>query len=191
MLFRSPDYYNNYYLGEVVGIGAELFDNIEVRRITENLERLHGIDFGYEHPMVHTEVGYDRESKTVFIYKANAVRRMSHIDFAQSENLVDADEVICDSANPDKIRDLIDIGVNATGAMKRWEHKGKAYSYEWLQTRFKIVIDEELKECIEQFENAEYEKLKDGTVTSALPTLNDDYIDAVRYALNRIMREEL
>ena len=52
---HKPLYYKNNYLGEVTGTGGGIFDNLEIRKISD--EELmtfdlinHGLDFGYTHP---------------------------------------------------------------------------------------------------------------------------------------------
>ena len=61
---HKPLYYKNNYLGEVTGTGGGIFDNLEIRKISD--EELmtfdlinHGLDFGYTHPQVFSQNYYD------------------------------------------------------------------------------------------------------------------------------------
>ena len=62
---HKPLYYKNNYLGEVTGTGGGIFDNLEIRKISD--EELmtfdlinHGLDFGYTHPQVFSQwIGYN------------------------------------------------------------------------------------------------------------------------------------
>ena len=70
---HKPLYYKNNYLGEVTGTGGGIFDNLEIRKISD--EELmtfdtvnHGLDFGYTHPQVFSQNYYDYETDTLYIF---------------------------------------------------------------------------------------------------------------------------
>ena len=70
---HKPLYYRNNYMGEVTGTGGGIFDNLEIRKITD--EELmtfdtvnHGLDFGYTHPQVFSQNYYDYETDTLYIF---------------------------------------------------------------------------------------------------------------------------
>lgn len=193
---HKPRYYANNYMGEVTGTGGLVFDNIEERTISkeeaDNLTyKYYGIDFGFEHPAVFIECAYDRDSDTIFILKEEWHKRMKLINFAKLIKEYKNVEIIADSASPDKISDLNDYGFDVIGATKRWKGGGRAYAWDWLREREKIVIDpERTPHAHKEFTRCEFEKLKDGTFSSVYPTLDEDCICATMYALNRVIREE-
>ena len=68
---HKPEYYRNNYLGEVIGTGGGVFENIEEREISdEEIESFdsfnYGLDFGYVHPQVFIQCHYDDEKDIVY-----------------------------------------------------------------------------------------------------------------------------
>ena len=127
---HKPQYYANNYEGEVTGTGGELFDNVTEREITDaEIEAFGhvyaGLDFGYEHPMAYIRVAYDSETHTIYPFFEQVKRRCKLYTFARKIDRYKGDETICDSANPDKILDMVDWGWNAIGATKRWKGGGR------------------------------------------------------------------
>lgn len=192
---HKPLYYKNNYLGEVTGTGGGIFENIEERTITDeeinNFDSFHhGLDFGYEHPQVFIQCHYDYENDVVYPIKEVYARRCKNPAFSRKINAYKDVELICDSANPDKISDMQEWGFNAIGAIKRWKNKGRAYCWEWLQEANKIVVDKKrTPHLYDELTTLEFEQLKDGTFSSEYPTLGEDCTMALIYALNRIIRE--
>lgn len=203
---HKPLYYKNNYEGEAVGTGGELFNNVTERKITKreiaNLDVYQGLDWGYEHPQVFMRVAYNPDTDTLYILKEHYRHRPKLLTFLRSiavnkkTRKVDPDllemyaeqETIADSANPDKIRDAQDYGWNVIPAVKRWKGGGRAYGWEWLRSVREIVVDPALCPNIaKEFRTLEFEKLKDGTFTSAYPKLGEDGVAAVTYAMNRVI----
>lgn len=193
---NKPKYYANNYLGEVTGTGGTIFENLEIRTITdEEIEKMselhHGLDFGYEHPQAFTETSYDREEDTVYILFEKWSKRMRQDRFAKSLSKYKNYEIIGDSARPDNIADWNDWGFDVIGATKRWKGGGRDYAWEWMQMRRKIVIDpERTPHCAKEFKSAEHELLKDGSFSSRYPDLDEDCIMSVIYSLNRVIMDE-
>lgn len=191
---HKPLYYKNNYLGEVTGTGGGIFDNLEIRKISD--EELmtfdtvnHGLDFGYTHPQVFSQNYYDYETDTLYIFGEVYSKKCKNSTFARKIKKFMNVEIICDSARPDGIAEMQDWGFNAIGAKKRWgSGKGRDYCWEWLQRCNKIVIDpERCPNTEKEFIKAEHEQLPDGSFSDAYPTLEEDTIMANIYALNRII----
>ena len=192
---NKPDYYKNNYLGEVIGTGGGIFENIEERTITdEEINSFdtfyHGLDFGYVHPQVFIQCHYDMENDIVYPTKEIYAVKCKNSTFSRKIKQYKDVELICDSARPDNIADMVDWGFNAVGAVKRWSNKGRAYCWEWLQQCNKIVVDpQRTPHLYEELTTLEHELLKDGTFSSAYPTLDEDCVMALIYSLNRVIRE--
>lgn len=191
---HKPLYYKNNYLGEVTGTGGGIFDNLEIRKISD--EELmtfdtvnHGLDFGYTHPQVFSQNYYDYETDTLYIFGEVYSKKCKNSTFARKIKKFMNVEIICDSARPDGIAEMQDWGFNAIGAKKRWgSGKGRDYCWEWLQRCNKIVIDpERCPNTEKEFTKAEHEQLPDGSFSDAYPDLEEDTIMANIYALNRII----
>lgn len=203
---HKPQYYENNYLGKVTGTGGEVFKNVTERKIKRseiaNLPTYQGIDWGDTHPQVFSRTAYDSSSDTLFILKEHYRTRCKLLTFLKGiakprgekevneelYNLYAEQETICDSATPDKIRDAQDYGWNAIAAVKRWKGGGRAYGWEWLSNVREIVIDPEITPKIaKELRILEFEKLRDGTFSSAYPTEGEDGIMATIYGLNRVI----
>lgn len=189
---HKPQYYANNYMGEVTGTGGELFDNVTERTITDaEIDAFdavyQGLDFGYEHPMAFVRVAYDNETRTVYPFFEQVKKRAKLSTFARKLDAYKLNETICDSANPDKIADLCDWGWEAIGATKRWKGGGRDYAWEWLRT-VNIVIDPaRTPHLAKELRTLEFEQLKDGSFSSKYPTLGEDGVMSLIYALNRVI----
>ena len=79
-----------------------------------------------------------------------------------------------------------DWGFNAIGAVKRWQNKGRAYCWEWLQMAHKIVVDKaRTPHLYQELTTLEHEQLKDGTFSSDYPTLGEECVMALISELKR------
>lgn len=194
---NKPEIYRNKFLGEVTGTGGELFDNVTEREITaeewtqlnESGKVWQGCDFGYEHPMAFMRVAFDRDTDTLYILDEHVQRHAKLADFLarpEREGWIDA-EVICDSAEPDRIAEMREWGWQAVKAVKRWAgNKGRAYAWDWLRQRREIVVDpDRCPNMARELRVLEFERLRDGEYSSRYPDLGEDCVMATIYALNR------
>jgi phage terminase large subunit len=190
---NKPLYYENNYLGKVTGSGGAIFENLEVREITDSeIDNMtyfyYGLDWGFTHPQAFTKVAYNEDTDTVYILWEHVAVGQKQQTFARKIKEFKECEIIADSEAPDKIRDYLDWGFNVVGAVKRWKGGGRDYAWEWLQTVRKIVIDpNRTPKALHEFNNAEHEQLKDGSFSSEYPRLEEDSIMSIIYALNRVI----
>ncbi len=193
---HKPKYYANNYLGEVTGTGGTIFENLELREITdEEIDAMpyfyHGLDFGFEHPQVFIKCYYDRDTDILYPIEEVYSKRCKNSTFARKINKYKSVEIIADSARPDNISEMNDWGFDVIKAVKRWgSNKGRDYCWEWLRQCNKIVIDRNrTPHLADEMTKLEFELLKDGTFSSEYPKLNEDGVMALIYALNRVIRE--
>ena len=193
---HKPRYYKNNYLGEVTGTGGAIFENIEVRTITDeeigNMPYFdHGLDFGYEHPQVFEQSYYDEEKDTLYCVYEVFSKRCKNSTFARKIKKFKNAEIIADSARPDSISEMCDWGFDVTGAVKRWgSGKGRDYCWEWLQMADKIVVDpDRCPRLHKELTKLEHEQLKDGTFSSEYPKIGEDCVMALIYGNNRNIME--
>lgn len=191
---HRPEVYRNKLLGEVTGTGGELFTNVVEEKISdeqvgawEMAGMVHqGVDWGYEHPNVFIRVAYDPETDTVYPVFEKYQRHANATKFQEGIRRFRMNETICDSAEPDKIADWLDLGWNAVAAVKRWRGGGRSYAWEWLRSVDRIVVDPaRTPRLLNEFVTLEFESLADGTYTSAYPKDGEDGVMATIYALNR------
>lgn len=193
---HKPKYYANNYLGEVTGTGGAIFENLELRKITDDeIKRMsyfyYGLDFGYEHPQTFIKCFYDFETDILYPIEEVYSRRCKNSTFANKIKKYKNVEIIADSARPDNISEMNDWGFDVVGAVKRWGmNKGRDYCWEWLRQCNKIVVDRErTPHLADEMTKLEFELLKDGTFSSEYPKLGEDCVMALIYALNRVIKE--
>lgn len=192
---NKPKYYANNYLGEVTGTGGAIFENIEQRTITDDeinaMDTLYyGLDFGYVHPQTFIICHYDYDADIIYPVFEIYSKKCKNSTFARKIAKYKQCEIIADSARPDNIAEMRDWGFNIIGAVKRWQHKGRSYCWEWLQQTTKIVIDPvRTPHLLEEMTKLEFEQLRDGTFSSEYPTLGEDCIMALIYSLNRVIQD--
>lgn len=192
----NPIAYENEYMGVANGTGGNIFDNVEIRTVTdEEIEHFdyifNGVDWGwYPDLYAFVRVQYAPAQHTLFIWQEYTCNKTKNIDTAKKliELGITANDLItCDSSENKSVEDYRAYGLLARGAEKG--PNSRDYSYKWLQSLKKIVIDNErCPVAAQEFLDAEYDRDKEGNVISGYPDGNDHMIDAVRYATERIWR---
>lgn len=184
--------YQHEYLGIPVGTGGNVFDNLELREITDE-EMSHfdhiyqGVDYGwFPDPFAFIRLHYDRARETIYLMDEIYQNKLTN---EASGNIIiqrgykDA-YITCDGAEPKSVADYRAMGLPAKAAVKG---PGSVdYGMKWLQRR-KIVIDRKrTPNAYNEFVNYEYDRNRDGDIISGYPDENNHLIDATRYAVERI-----
>ena len=181
--------YRHEYLGEAVGTGGNVFDNLELRDISDEevsrFDRIYqGVDWGwFPDPFAFVRLHYDKTRETIYfideIYQNKLTNEASAAEI-KKRGYADAN-IICDSAEPKSGADYRALGLPAKLAVKG---PGSVdYGMKWLQRR-KIVIDRRrTPNAYREFVNYQYARNKDGEIISGYPDANNHIIDATRYAL--------
>lgn len=184
----NPEAYEHEYLGIPNGAGGNVFDNIEIRTITDaeiaRFDRIYqGVDFGwYPDPFAFLRTAYDSARETIYLLDEYGCNKQSNAQTAGwiKDHGYDDYTIICDSAEPKSVNDFRDSGLPARGAIKG--PGSIEYGFKWLQTR-KIVIDPaRTPKALAELSSYEYERDKDGNVVSGYPDKDDHFISALRYA---------
>lgn len=186
--------YRHEYLGEVVGSGTQVFENLRLEPIPQEQiagfdRRYHGVDWGYyPDPWAYNGMYFDRGRRVLYIYDELTRRRASNQETAGL--LLDRgicgqpdESLTADSAEPKSIGDYRSFGLPC-----RAVEKGPGsvdYRMKWLQGLSAIVIDpERCPDTAKEFTEYEYERdKKTGEVEPGYPDLNNHHIDAVSYGL--------
>lgn len=186
--------YQHEYLGVPTGTGGNVFENLEIREISDDEIRhfdqiYQGVDWGwYPDPFAFVRLHYDRARETIFLMDEIYKNKLTNEDSGKiilQRGYQDA-YITCDSAEPKSAADYRAMGLPAKEAVKG---PGSVdYGMKWLQRR-KIVIDRRrTPNAYKEFTGYEYERNKDGEIISGYPDANNHLIDATRYALERISR---
>jgi len=197
--------YRHEYLGEAVGEGGNVFENVTVRKFEagdykkiENIsgsERFcFGVDWGYyPDPWAYVKCCYSAKERALYIIdEASAYKKSNQATsgiLLKDKKLTGNDLIICDSSEPKSIADYVNYGLYARGAEKNPGSIG--YSMKWLQGLNAIIIDSQnCPDTAKEFLDYEYEKDSNGEVISGYPDRNNHFIDAVRYATNLLWRRD-
>ena len=191
--------YQNEYLGLMTGTGGNVFENVELREITDeeinNYDYTYqGMDFGwFPDPLAWTKMCYNSSQRTLYIFDEYVVNKMSNADvweyLKKEKGVGENDLIIADSAEPKSIGDF-----KSYGALMKGAEKGAGsvdYSMKWLSSLNKIVIDpNRCPVSAEEFSTYEYQKDKDDNYISGYVDADNHCIDSVRYALNQIWKKK-
>lgn len=191
--------YENEYLGLATGEGGNVFENVELREITdeeiENFDYIYqGMDFGwYPDPLAWTKMCYQPSILTLYIFDEFVVNKMGNKDvwehLTKEKDVTENDLIEGDSASPKDIADFQSYGSLMRGATKGPDSVD--YSMKWLARLVKIVIDPvRCPRSAKEFVEYEHPKDKDDNYISGYVDENNHCIDSVRYALNPIWRRK-
>lgn len=196
---NNPTAYANEYLGEETGDGGNVFENIELREITdeeiENFDYLYqGMDFGwFPDPLAWTKMCYQPNKLTLYIFDEYVVNKMSNAKvwkyLQENKDVKNDDLITADSAEPKSIGDFQSYGSLMRGAKKGPD--SVEYSMKWLSGLAKIVIDpRRCPKTAEEFTTYEYPQDKDGNYITGYVDADNHCIDSVRYGTNPIWRRK-
>ena len=191
----NPSAYEHEYEGIPNGDGGNVFENLELRTITDQeiqrFDKIYmGVDWGwYPDPFVFVRLHYDRARETIYFIDEisnNKTPNEVNADTIKKKGYTDA-FITCDSAEPKSVADFRACGLPAKDAVKG--PGSVEYGMKWLQNR-RIVIDQNRTPGVyKEFVEYEYERDKDGNVISGYPDKDNHRIDATRYALERVFNK--
>lgn len=186
--------YRQMYLGEVTGTGAQVFENLEIRRIapeeTASGARTYcGLDFGFaSDPDAFVEVALDRRRGKMWIVSEFVRGRLSAEELAREvgERMPAGTTLTCDSAEPRALQALRERGVRATAAKKGPGSVRQGMRF--LQELNGIVIDPaRCPVAAREFSRCEYARDREGRILPDYQDRDNHTIDAARYALERVI----
>ena len=186
--------YQHEYLGIPVGTGGNVFENLELREITDDevatFDHIYqGADWGwFPDPFAFIRVHYDRARETVYFIDEIYKNKLSNEESAGiiMERGYNDTFITCDSAEPKSVADYRAMRLPAKEAVKG--PGSVEYGMKWLQRRTLVIDHKRTPHAYDEFVNYEYERDKDGEIISGYPDEKNHLIDATRYALERVYR---
>lgn len=183
--------YRHEYLGEAIGNGGKVFDNITIRKITDEeiamFDKIRqGLDFGFAaDPLAYERMHLNKKQRRLYIfgevYQTNlrSSKAVEYIKILNPENKI----ITADSEEPRSIDTFNELGLRVVGAKKgpgSVDH-GIAYLSDDLD---EIIIDPvRCPNAAREFNSYELEKDKNGNFKGGYPDKDNHSIDAVRYGL--------
>lgn len=195
----NPRAYEHEYLGIPTGTGGEVFENLEIRELTDDevntFDQIYmGIDWGwYPDPFHWSKMHYDNNRKILYIFDEYRANKQSNTEtwngLVMLKGVTGGDLITADSAEPKSVSDYRDYGAFCRGAIKGPD--SVRYGMKWLQSLTKIVIDPvRCPATAKEFSEYEYERTPDDEIISGYPDENNHSIDAVRYAMERVWKRK-
>lgn len=187
--------YKHEYLGIATGTGGQVFENITVRKITDEemarFDRIkQGLDFGYgADPLAYLKMHYDKTRKRLFLFGEIYAVKMGNTRLARELKKFNPLNrmITADSEEPRAIAALQELGIRITGAKKG---PGSVdFGMEFLSDEIEeIIIDpERCPNAKREFTGYELEQDKNGNFKGSYPDKDNHTIDAARYGLEDVM----
>lgn len=203
--------YRNIFLGEPTGTGLNVFENVELREITDAeiaaFDYLYsGIDWGfYPDPFMYVRMAYDAPRATLYVFDEMKLYKYGNIQASErlKEHLTEwygtdesgncavdfmADRITADKPEKD-VADFKAFGWNIRSAVKGAHSPENGFK--WLQGLDRIVIDPaRCPNAADEFTMYEYEiDKRTGEVMGGYPDGQPDHcMAAVRYAMESTWR---
>lgn len=188
--------YRHEYLGEVVGSGTAVFENLKIDEISDKQisafdYHYFGQDWGwYPDPNQFVGCSYSSKDRVLYIYEEYRANRCPDDQWAEKIKHHRAHHIVADpgSGGDKSISNFRMMGFDMVPARKG---PGSVEAgIKWLQSLPAIVIDPiRCPSPAEEFSEYEYERnAKTGEVVEGYPDAANHSIDAARYALEPVWR---
>lgn len=180
--------YRHELLGEEIGDGGQVFDNVVLREISDaeidNFDYVyHGQDWGwFPDPNRLVSMSYDANRKILYIYREEHGHKTPNEIWQGKIMDLKRFTIVADNAEQKSIDDFQKWGFDMRAAKKgpNSVHNG----IKWLAGLTQIIIDPvRCPHTAQEFRAYEYERDKEGNPTTNYPDKNNHSIDAVRYGM--------
>ena len=183
--------YRHEYLGEAIGTGGKVFDNVILREITPEeiaiFDKIRqGLDFGFAaDPLAFLRMHYNKKQHRLYIYReiyqVNLKNReaVAKIKKINPENKI----ITADSEEPRSIATFNEMGLRLIGAKKG---PGSVdFGMDYLSNEIdEIIIDPvTCPNAAREFSTYDLERDKNGNFKGGYPDKDNHTIDACRYGL--------
>lgn len=183
--------YRHEYLGEAIGTGGKVFDNVILREIKPEeiaiFDKIRqGLDFGFAaDPLAFLRMHYNKKQYRLYIYReiyqVNLKNReaVAKIKKINPENKI----ITADSEEPRSIATFNEMGLRLIGAKKG---PGSVdFGMDYLSNEIdEIIIDPvTCPNAAREFSTYELERDKNGNFKGGYPDKDNHTIDACRYGL--------
>ena len=180
LIEQDEAFYRIYALGEYAEIKNKIYSNYTITNEVPTAfdEIIYGLDFGYNNPTACLRIGL--KDGNIYIldelyerYKTNQELIEMLRDFITEPNA----PVYCDSAEPQRIQELIQAGYYAMPSDKSVKD-----GIDFIK-RHKIYISENCANTIKEIESYKWREDKEGNLLEEPVKFMDHTMDALRYAV--------
>lgn len=191
--YKDIDYefYKVYCLGQWGRFGNVIFNNWKVEECPykeSDFDAIYnGLDFGYVHPQVIVKIGF--KDGVMYTYDELCITEKTNKEFIllnkEYDILHKGESIICDSANPDKIKEWVQHGYGALSAKKG---KGSPLrGIDFIKSQ-KWIIDPKCVRTIQEVQIYHRKEDKSGNILEDPIEIFDDAIKAHMYALEPLSK---
>ncbi len=196
---NNPTRYDHEFMGVVTGTGAEVFNNVTVRRITDDevnaFDKIYrGLDFGYAaDPLHYSEIFYEKTAhgRRIYIFREihqTGLKNAQAVEKIKAFNPLNG--WITSDREPRTIAEMEDLGLRIEPAKKG--AGSPEHGIKWLQDLEEIIIDpERCPNTAREFTSYELERDGNGNLKGSYPDRDNHSIDSVRYGLEDIIRNNV
>lgn len=183
---QNPEYYKIYALGNWGSLEGLVYDKYEVvESMPEYFEVEYvGLDFGYEHPYSIVHVRLDGRDLYIdeIVYKTKMTNHEVIELVSKEYRYIKQLTIFCDSARPDLIKEL-------RGANFKAKKANKAV-FDGINTvkSYNLKVTKRSTNIIKEFGLYAYKTDKEGQSMDEVIKINDDAMDALRYALTPLIK---
>ena len=180
LIEQDEAFYRIYALGEYAEIKNKIYSNYTITNEVPTAfdEIIYGLDFGYNNPTACLRIGI--KDNNIYIldelyerYKTNQELIEMLRDFVTEPNA----PIYCDSAEPQRIQELIQAGYYAMPSDKSVKD-----GIDFIK-RHKIYITENCANTIKEIESYKWREDKEGNLLEEPVKFMDHTMDALRYAV--------
>ena len=192
-LRKTNEYaFRHEYLGEEVGTGLEVFNNVQIRPIPDSeiqtFDQIRqGVDWGYAaDPLCFGRMNYDRKKRRLYIFhEISGINLFNRVFYEKAKDF-SRFLTTADSSEPKSIDEMKSYGMKMTGAKKG---AGSIESgIKFLQDMEQIIIDPvRCPRAAKEFINYALEQGRDGEIKNKFPDKDNHFLDCARYALENDM----
>lgn len=192
--YKEIDYefYRVYCLGEWGSFGNVIFNNWTFGVCPYSEEDFdatyNGQDFGFIHPQVIVKIGF--KDGTMYTYNELCAFQKTNkevIEMNEEFNILDKNkQVICDSAEPSKIKEWTQHGYAALPAVKGKDSVTRGIDF--IKAQRWVIDDSKCPRTAQEVQTYHWKQDKDGNPTDSPVDIMDDAIKAHMYALEPLSR---
>lgn len=168
-----------------------IYDNVEYKDFDVDLLRSHcvasfGLDFGFTDPTAFVACMVDNENKKIYIFDEFYLQGSTNRVIADKikEMNYAGQRIICDSAEPKSIEELIEYGIRAEGSRKGRDSVN--HGIQQIQN-YKIIVHTKCVEFYKEISNYAWAKDKFGRPTDKPEHDFSHGMDAMRYAVAHLL----
>ena len=180
---QDINFYKVYALGQYAELTGKIYNNYKIVNVeqfpSEFEEVIYGLDFGYNAPTGLIKIGF--KDNVVYLQELLYVTKKTNaelIELLKDLKLSKTDYIYCDSAEPNRIEEIVKAGFKLCQSSDKSVKDGIDYC-----KRLELISSEENVNLNDEFKQYSYKKDKDGNIIDEPIKFRDHLLDAMRYAL--------